>query len=74
MTTIKQNTQSVIMEVCRLKEENAAAYGYDIRKIAKAAQKRQFEHPDRMVTRIPIDQKSGQRQIYSTRPASETEL
>ena len=54
-TTIERSTDLVIMEVRRLKEENAAEHGFDIRKIAEAARARQREHPERMVTRIPVN-------------------
>lgn len=54
-TTIEQNADSIIMEVRRLKEENAAAHGFNLRKIAEAARARQREHPERMVTRIPAN-------------------
>ena len=40
-----------MQEVWRLKEENAAAYGFDIDAIAAAARKHQDAHPHRVVSR-----------------------
>ncbi len=73
-TTIKRSTDLIIMEVRRLKEENAAEHGFDIRKIAEAARARQREHPERMVTRIPVhgDQAHGDQPL--TRPVPNTEI
>ncbi len=42
---------SIIREVRYLKEKNAAKYGFDIRLIAAAAQLKQRQHPERIVTR-----------------------
>ena len=54
-TDIEQESDSIIARVRRLKEENAAEYGFDVRAIAAAAQARQREHPERIVTRIPSE-------------------
>ena len=43
-TTTDQKPDSIIMEVRRLKEANAAEHGFDLRKIAAAARTRQREH------------------------------
>jgi len=40
---------SVMDEVRRLKEENAAEYGFNVEAIGRAARRRQQEHPDRIV-------------------------
>jgi len=72
-TTIKQNTESIIMEVRRLKEDNAAEHGFDLRKIAEAARARQREHPERMVTRIPVNAEAHGDQPL-TRRVSKDEL
>jgi hypothetical protein len=72
-TTIERRPDSIIMEVRRLKEENAAEHGFDLRKIATAARARQSEHPDRMVTRIsPNEEAPGDQPL--TRPALREEL
>ena len=73
-TTTEKKTDSIILEVRRLKEENAAEYGFDIRAIAAAAQARQREHPERMVTRIPTDAEQAHGDQPLTRPASKDEL
>jgi len=57
-------TDSMIREVLCLKEENAAEYGFDIRMIAAAAQLKQRQHPERIVTRILSDTE----QKHGTRP------
>ena len=59
-TPIEQSMDSIIMEVRRLKEENAAEHGFDIRKIAEAARARQREHPERMFTRLPVTVNAAQ--------------
>lgn len=66
-TIIERDTESIIMEVRRLKEENAAEHGFDLRKIAEAARARQREHPERMVTRIPdnTEQAHGEQRTRS---------
>lgn len=73
-TTIEQNTESIIMEVRRLKEENAAEHGFDLRKIAETARARQREHPERMVTRIPANAEKTHGDQPLTRRVSEDEL
>ena len=73
-TTIEQSAESIILEVRRLKEENAAEHGFDLRKIAEAARERQREHPERMVTRIPKDAEQAHRDQPLTRRVSKNEL
>lgn len=46
-----------MQEVRRLKEENAAEYGFDVEAIAAAARKHQDAHPHRVVSR-PVDEGS----------------
>ncbi|MCC5841479.1 MAG: hypothetical protein JJT96_15300 [Opitutales bacterium] len=57
-----------------MKEENAAEHGFDIRKIAAAAQARQREHPERMVTRIPINAEQAHGDQTLTRRVKRDEL
>jgi hypothetical protein len=66
--------ETTIMEVRRLKEENAAEHGFDLRKIAAAAQARQREHPERMVTRIPPNAEQAHGDQPLTRPVLKHEL
>jgi hypothetical protein len=73
-TTIERKPDSIIMEVRRLKEENAAEHGFDLRKIAAAARTRQREHPQRMVTRIPPNAEQAHGDQPLTRPALKDEL
>ena len=73
-TTIEQKPDSIITEVRRLKEENAAEHGFDLRKIAAAARIRQREHPHRMVTRIPPHAEQAHGDQPLTRPAAKDEL
>ncbi len=40
-----------MQEIWRLKEENAAAYGFDVDAIAAAAREHQDAHPHRVVNR-----------------------
>jgi hypothetical protein len=73
-TAIEEKSDSIILEVRRLKEANAAEHGFDLRKIAAAAQARQREHPERMVTRIPTDAEQAHGDQPQTRPVSIDEL
>ncbi|MEM9479500.1 MAG: hypothetical protein AAGA58_07595 [Verrucomicrobiota bacterium] len=73
-TTIERPTDSIIAEVRRLKEENAAEHGFDLRKIAAAARARQREHPERMVTRIPPNAEQADGDQPLTRPVSKDDL
>jgi len=50
-TSDEAKEESIVAEVRRLKEENAAEYGYDIRAIGAAARRHQQEHPERIVSR-----------------------
>ncbi len=43
--------ESLLEEVRRLKHENAAEYGFNIRAIGEAARRHQAEHPERVVSR-----------------------
>ena len=52
---VEETKDSIIEDVRGLKEQNAAKYGYDFRKIAEAARANQRQHPERMVTRIPAN-------------------
>jgi len=72
-TATDKESDSIIKRVRRYKEENAAEHGFDIRAIAAAAQARQREHPDRMVTRIPCDEHAHGDQAL-TRSVSKDEL
>ena len=45
-------SEDILADVWRLKEENAAEYGFDIEAIARAARKHQDSHPERVVRRI----------------------
>ncbi|MEI8374149.1 MAG: hypothetical protein WCJ35_15100 [Planctomycetota bacterium] len=73
-TITDQQLDSIIREVRCLKEDNAAAYGFDIRLIAAAAQSRQREHPERIVTRIPKNSEPSQGGQPLTLPVAENEL
>ncbi len=73
-TPIEQKPDSIIMEVRRLKEENAAEYGFDLRKIAAAARARQRTHPQRMVSRIPANAELAHGDQPLTRPVLKDEL
>ena len=73
-TITDQQSDSIIREVRRLKEDNAAAYSFDIRLIAAAAQSRQREHPERIVTRIPTEAEQAHGDQPLTRPVAEEEL
>jgi len=42
--------EDILAEVWKLKDENAAQYGYDIQAIARAAREHQESHPDRIVS------------------------
>ena len=74
ITITDQKPDSIIREVRRLKEENAAVYGFDIHKIAAAARARQREHPERMVSRIPLDAEQDHGDQRLTRSVSKDEL
>lgn len=71
---IEQETESIIQQVRRLKEENAAEHGFDVRAIAVAAQKKQRQHPERMVSRIPKNAEKAHREQPLTRSVPEDEL
>jgi hypothetical protein len=73
-TLIDKTTDSINSEVRRLKEQNAAEHGFDLRKIANAARARQMEHPERMVTRILTNAKQVNEEQSITRPALKEEL
>lgn len=72
--TINRESDSIILDVRRLKEENAAEHGFDLRKIAAAARARQREHPERMVTRIPANAEQAHGDQPLTRPVSKDDL
>ena len=69
-TTIEQQQDSIASEVRRLKEENAAEHGFDLRAIAAAARAAQRKHPQRMVTRIPPDAEQAKEGKTLTRPVA----
>ena len=48
-TTTTVDANDILAEVWKLKEENAAEYGYDIDAIAAAAREHQKAHPKRIV-------------------------
>jgi hypothetical protein len=50
-TTPRTNEDSIVIEVRRLKEENAAEYGFNARAIGAAARRHQMTHPERIVSR-----------------------
>jgi len=50
-TTTRTHEDSIVLEVRRLKEENAAEYGFNARAIGAAARRHQLEHPERIVNR-----------------------
>jgi len=54
-TTTNSLPDEVMSEVWKIKEENAAAHGYDVDAIAAAARKNQQQHPDRVVSRRGAD-------------------
>ena len=43
--------ESLLEEVRRLKQENAAEYGFSIRAIGEAARRHQAAHPERVISR-----------------------
>jgi len=57
----KANAQadSIVHEVRRLKEENAAEYGFNVRAIGMAARRHQQEHPERIVSREHLKDEPG---------------
>ena len=73
-TSTEVKPDSIILEIRRLKEENAAEHGFDLRKIAAAARTRERQHPERMVTRIPPNAEQAHGDQPLTRPVSEDEL
>ena len=73
-TISKDRSHSINTEVRRLKEQNAAEHGFDLRKIANAARARQMEHPERMVTRILPNAEQVNEEQSITRPALKEEL
>ena len=50
-TTPRTQEDSIVLEVRRLKEDNAAEYGFDARAIGAAARRHQQAHPERIVSR-----------------------
>jgi len=54
-STTEPATDSILREVWRLKDENAATYGYDIDAIAAAARRHQEAHPQLVVRRAATD-------------------
>ena len=57
--TSESETCSLVEEVRQLKEQNAAAFNFDIRAIGDAARENQAQHPDRIVSREVARQKSA---------------
>jgi len=51
ITTETLNTDPVLAEVWRIKEQIAAEHGYDVRRMAAAAIEAQKQHPERIVDR-----------------------
>ncbi len=58
-TTTRLHGDSIVLEVRRLKEENAAEYGFNARAIGEAARHHQQEHPERIVSREHLNAESG---------------
>lgn len=58
MTSTRPREESLVQEVRRLKEENAAEYGFNIRAIGEAARRHQQDHPERIVSRESKMQKT----------------
>ena len=50
-TTTRTHQDSIVLEVRRLKEENAAEYGFNARAIGAAARLHQQDHQERIVSR-----------------------
>lgn len=50
-TTTETHGDSIVQEVRRFKEENAAEHGFDAKAIGLAARRHQQQHPDRVVSR-----------------------
>ena len=71
---IEQENDTIIQRVRLLKEENAAEHGFDIRAIARAAQEKQRQHPERMVSRMPRNAEQAHGDQPLTRSVSEDEL
>ena len=44
---------SILREIRRIKDENAAKYGYDVRALGKALQKEQRQSGQKLVSRRP---------------------
>jgi len=61
-TTTRTHEDSIVLEVRRLKEENAAEYGFNARAIGAAARLHQQEHPKRIVSREHPTAESGPRE------------
>ena len=69
-TTTRTHQDSIVLEVRRLKEENAAEYGFNARAIGAAARLHQQDHPERIVSReYPTAEQAGAGQP-ATRPES----
>jgi len=61
ITTTRPHEDSLVQVVRRLKEENAAEHGFNIRAIGEAARRHQLDHPGRIVSREPkMENKSEQ--------------
>jgi hypothetical protein len=73
-TEFVHESDSIVCQVRRLKEENAAEHGFDLRRIAAAARSRQKLHPERMVSRMPMGEVPVPAGQSLTRPATEEEL
>jgi hypothetical protein len=73
-TEIEHESDSIVRQVRRLKEENAAEHGFDLRRIAAAARSRQKLHPERMVSRMPMGEVPVPAGQSLTRTATEEEL
>lgn len=72
-TLTDEKTDSIIEQVRRMKEANAAKHKFDVRAIAAAAQVNQRKHPERMVTRIAANAEAHG-DHPRTRSVSEDEL
>ena len=70
LTPNETTSLSIVQEVRKWKEEHAAQYGFDVRKIGKGLQAAQKANPERIVTRA--DDKAEQ--AGGDQPATRAEV
>jgi len=68
--TSRSHGDSIVVEVRRLKEENAAEHGFDARAIGEAARRHQLEHLERIVSREDPNAEQGGGGQPAARPES----